>query len=320
MLFRSKSWFRGSAAIFSGVEYLGPRNFNFKLEYDSNNYQNEPFSKALSVRSPFNYGLVFTGWRGFELSASYYRGNTFTFGITAYTDFSTLNTPKLADETPPKVTKQFVQDEPNWHRTASDIERLTDWQIKQIYEKANKLVIQVERSANPAPQVRLDKALAILNKDAPSRIESFEFQHIAAGDVLAAQIVDRNEWVLSQIQPARTTAISSTPRAPTYEFLKVDNDSAKLKRVSKNYYVEPGLDYIQHLGGPDGFVLYQVSASLAFGLKATNDYQIKGMIRHNLINNYYRFKYDAPSNLPRVRTNIRSYFTTSDNKIGRAHV
>ncbi|MNN31104.1 hypothetical protein D3C81_1447780 [compost metagenome] len=36
------------------------------------------------------------------------------------------------------------------------------------------------------------------------------------------------------------------------------------------------------------------------------------MLSGNLLNNFDKFKYDAPSGLPRVRTDIRQYVTTSD--------
>jgi hypothetical protein len=44
---------------------------------------------------------------------------------------------------------------------------------------------------------------------------------------------------------------------------------------------------------------------------------LNGSVGVNLLNNYDKFEYDAPSNLPRVRTDIRSYATSSDVQLSR---
>ncbi|KRG61363.1 hypothetical protein ABB27_19040, partial [Stenotrophomonas terrae] len=72
------------------------------------------------------------------------------------------------------------------------------------------------------------------------------------------------------------------------------------------------LDYQQTLGGPDNFILFQLAGSYSAELRFTHSLWMSGTLNYNLYNNYDRFRYDAPSKLPRVRTDIRQYLTTAD--------
>jgi len=72
----------------------------------------------------------------------------------------------------------------------------------------------------------------------------------------------------------------------------------------------PGLKEI--IGGPDGFILYQLTANASADWMFTRSTWLSGTVSVDLLNNFDKFKYDAPSRLPRVRTDIRQYVTTSD--------
>lgn len=65
------------------------------------------------------------------------------------------------------------------------------------------------------------------------------------------------------------------------------------------------------VGGPDAFVLYQL------GLQASAEYRfsertwLSGAVNMRLVDNFDKFTYTAPSNLPRVRTYQREYVTSA---------
>jgi hypothetical protein len=71
------------------------------------------------------------------------------------------------------------------------------------------------------------------------------------------------------------------------------------------------LTYGQSVGGPNAFVLYQVAANYDANYYFTRNFWWSGDVSANLINNYDKFTYTAPSDLPRVRTDIRYYLTSS---------
>ena len=310
--FATGSWFHGPASLFGGVEYQTPwDNWVLKAEYDGNNYKAEPLGNSFPAKSPINWGVVYRPSRGFDVSAGIERGNTWAFGLTFYTDLSGLNMPKVSDPALPAVTKARPAQTPNWNQTAQDVEKYTQWHVAQIYQADSKtLVVVADRTQNPYPQVRLDKAMTVIHLDAPVGIENVEIQHRNMGEVLAVQRVDREAWVQAQTEPARTQEVQ-LPAASTYDPQPREAVQPVLVQNTTASYVEPGLDFIQTLGGPDGFILYQLSAVMRTGLKLPGDMELKGMVRANVMNNYNKFKYDAPSNLPRVRTNMREYYTTS---------
>ncbi len=307
--FAGKSWFHGPASLFGGVSYQSPWDFVFKLEYEGNHYKNEPLGNAFEVKRPINVGVVYTGWKGFDVHAGIERGNTLSIGLTMFTDLSGLNVPKVTDPPLPRTNTQRPSQPPNWASTARDIEKHTQWQVDQIYVADNKLVVEAARSSNPYPSVRLDKAMSIIHRDAPANIEHVEVQHKSVGSVLAVEKVKREDWVQAQTQPARTNEVA-TPQQPTYTPEPVSG-KATLPEKSTHFYFDPGIDLIQTLGGPDGFVMYQFSLALRTGLKLPAGFEAKSLVRQRLVNNYDRFKDGGSSSLPRVRTHLREYFVTS---------
>jgi hypothetical protein len=65
------------------------------------------------------------------------------------------------------------------------------------------------------------------------------------------------------------------------------------------------------VGGPDNLLLYQI------GIEGSGEFHVNdhiwayGALNYRLIDNYANFTYDAPSALPRVRTDIRQYLEDS---------
>ncbi|WP_447729233.1 YjbH domain-containing protein [Pseudoxanthomonas suwonensis] len=74
--------------------------------------------------------------------------------------------------------------------------------------------------------------------------------------------------------------------------------------------LSPGLKEI--IGGPDGFILYQLTANASADWMFSRSSWLSGTLSVDLLNNFDKFRYDAPSRLPRVRTDVRQYVTTSD--------
>lgn len=89
----TQSYFRGRVAPFGGLEYQSPWRTTFKLEYNGNDYRNEPQGNNQTVRSPLNFGLVYHWAPGMDLHASWERGTTLGLGITVWTDLSGLSMP-----------------------------------------------------------------------------------------------------------------------------------------------------------------------------------------------------------------------------------
>jgi hypothetical protein len=219
--------------------------------------------------------------------------------------------PKVTDPVLPAVSKAMPAQAPDWNQTAQDLQKHTQWNVSQIYQVDPKtLVVAADRTQNPYPEVRLDKAMTVLHRDAPAHIEQVEIHHRNMGEVMAVQRVDRESWVQAQTEPARTQE-PKVQAQPSYDPQPQSDTPPLWAQRANNFYAEPGLDFIQTLGGADGFILYQFSAAVRMGLKLPWDAEVRGMVRGRLLNNYDKFKDPGSSSLPRVRTHLREYFVTS---------
>ncbi|PQA81803.1 hypothetical protein C5F52_17415 [Limnohabitans sp. TS-CS-82] len=306
--FSTSSWFRGNPALFGGVTYQTPWNVDVKVELDGNNYQHEPHDNNLPQHSPINWAVVYRPTKGLDVSMGLERGNTWSMGFTFYVDMAGLNVPKVTDPARPAVQVVRPKAEPNWAATADTLAAHTLWDVKQIYRDQNTVVVEAHNSASVYAQERLDRAVAVLHQAAPAEVENFEMHHHKVGDVLAVEKVNRTAWVAQQTQPARTQA-PVQPVEPVYVTEASKTRTPLLPEKALNYWAEPGLDLIQTLGGPDGY-LYQLSGALSMGLELPWNVKANGTLRYRLSDNYERFT-PGWSNMPQVRTHIAEYMTTS---------
>ena len=312
--FSFSSYFRGPAALFGGVQYQTPwERVILKAEYDGNNYQHEPQDNNLRQSSPFNFGLVYRASRSAEISLGLERGNTVMLGLTLHSQLDKLGAPKFQDAPRVPVASARPAQAPDWPRTASDIRRQTDWHVSEIEQRGHELHVTVDDPAAVYWRDRLDRAAAVLHRDAPASVDRFTLSYRQRGEEVAEHVVERETWVKQQTQPVppseqREAVIARAP-APSAS----DGPPGSVVYEDKQPRFEHGLglNYIQTLGGPDGFVLYQVSAIERAKLRLRDDTWLQGGVRMRLIDNYDKFKYTGPSNLPRVRTFLREYLTTS---------
>jgi hypothetical protein len=232
-------------------------------------------------------------------------------GFTLYTDLSRLAIPKLTDKPAPPVALQAPSTAPHWPKTGQDIQALTQWQVQQIQRQDHTLILDLTESDTAYHRPRIDKAMAVLQRDAPADITRIELRHRALGDVLTVDHIDREAWLQPFAQPARTStpAPAVTHSYPPAHSLASGNSLQTT--APKLYSLTPGIHLNQSIGGPDAFVLYQLNLKLNGQLALPGDVQLSGSLNAGLLNNYDRFKYTAPSDLPRVRTYMREYLTES---------
>ena len=308
-LLTAKQWFHGPTALFGGVEYQTPWNFHVKIEYEGNNYQNEPLGNKFPVASPLNWAIVYTPAKGLDVSMGVERGNKFAMGLTFYLNMNELNMPKVTD--PPSIFPNLVRNnnEPNWKATKTELEKYTLWDVKQIYKDEKTLILDVNNSFNTYNQNRLDKAIAVLNRDAPQYIDNFEVHHKSGVDTLAVEKIIRSEWITEQTQPRRTQD-TIRPTQPVYDIKTSFEKQPLLDQKSLHYWARPELDFIQTLGGPDGY-LYQFNGALEMGLELPHNVKVNSRLRYRLHDNYAKFT-NATSTMPQVRTLIAQFLNSSN--------
>jgi hypothetical protein len=160
---------------------------------------------------------------------------------------------------------------------------------------------------------RLDRASAVLHRDASEEIDRFSVVQRQHGIDLVEFQVDRGAWVRQQTQPLPPSEQRDAFVVRPVEQPKPDAPQSQQQYRGKSalFEMEPGIGLRYNLGGPDGFVLYQIYAEERAKLRLRDDTWLQGSVQLGLLDNYDKFKYTAPSNLPRVRTYMREYLTSS---------
>ena len=307
--FSTGSWFRGDTALFGGLEYQSPWKTVFKVEYDGNHYQREPQDNHLPQKSPLNLGVVYRPMDGLDVAVGYERGTTWSLGLTIYTDMSGLAVPKVTAPKVPAVRLQRPQAEPDWQVTARDIDKLTLWRTRQIYRQDRALVVEVADSNHPYNSDRLEKALAVLQRDAPAEVDRFEIHHQALEDVLAVEKVERQAWAQARTSAPRVND-PVLVQGPLYAANPVSGEP-RLKEAVSSFLLEPGLDYLPLLGGPNGY-LYQFRLTAVAKADLPGNLKLRGTAAHRVVDNYDQFITPGWSTTTaRVRTYMREYLITS---------
>ncbi len=310
--FSVKNYFQGVAKPFAGVQYQTPSDkITLKLEYDSNHYQNEPHANHQSRTSPWNFGVVYKVAKSVDMTLGVERGNSLVLGLALHTQLDGLSTPKISD--PPRVpvvAERPLQPQPDWAATTRAIQLQTGWQVRSIEGRNRELQLQLDNASATYWRDQVDKIAAVLHRDAPASVDRFVLRYSTRSIALAEHVIDRDAWVRPHTEPVPPREQQNTvlARAPVTR-----DEPAPLLHLNPRLKFEHNLrfGYGQTLGGPDGFILFQLYAQEQARLWLRDDTWLDGNLRLRLIDNYNKFKQVGSSELPRTRTYLREYLTTS---------
>jgi hypothetical protein len=309
----TNAYFRGRPSLFGGVTYQTPWDpLSLKLEYEGNDYQHEPLDNSIKQDSPVNIGAVFKLTDSVDLSAGWERGNTAMFGITLHTNFVSRKAPAKTYDPPaerlPAQAPDTAPDQVNWAGVARRLQKNAGYKVERIAQRGSELFVYGEQSNYFYSAKAVGRASRILDNSVNDDIDWFTVVNKRYDMPLEETSVPRETFreVVNNEEPLqnlhRTTEVNAAmPHTETTLYTG--------KRQPFGYGV--GLGYKQNIGGPDG-LLYQLSADADAEYRFTRNIWWSGMLSANLLNNYDHFTYDAPSGLPRVRTDLREYLTTSD--------
>ncbi|MEZ0471190.1 YjbH domain-containing protein [Luteimonas salinilitoris] len=343
------SMFRGRVGMFGGIAWQTPwERLELKLEYDGNDYRHEPRNIRIRQSSPINIGAVLTAHPNVQFSLGWERGNEAMVGITLRTNLDQaismakpLDPPAVAprerDATAEGTAAAGARADggsaPGFHRDAADkahaerernLQALagTDWEavadllhdnagfnVEQIQLRGSELLVTGAQGRYFYPAKGLGRSARILDHAAGPNVEWFTLVNTTFGMPMAEASIHRGKFAdylegriglddltrNVELNPPSRQRRDVLYQAPLDRF---DHDLA--------------LGFGQTIGGPDAFFLYQVSADYAASYFFSRSLWLSGAASANLLNNYDKFRYDAPSNLPRVRTDLRRYLTTAD--------
>ena len=306
--------FAGPTALIGGVQWAPSTSpWVFKAEVDGNSYQNETQNNNQAVSSPINLGMLYRWGRNTQASVSWQRGRQVMFGLSWGLGLSQLHTPKTLDPALPRFLPQAPVSWPDrgWADVSADIERHTGWQVKDVSELQSRIVVRAETDNPVYLQERMDRVVAVLHALAPQGFKHFELHLFHRGLPLKVVSIDRTEWVLQRNQPlpkASLLPLQTTHALDTHAALQQPAWQASQRGIETFW----APTYSQILGGPDSFILYALGLALNTQWQLAPNTWISGSVNTRLLDNYDKFQYTAPSDLPRVRTFAREYNTTAD--------
>ena len=309
----TNAYFRGRPSLFGGVSYQTPwEPLSLKLEYEGNDYKDEPKDNHIKQDSPINLGAVFKLTDSVDLSAAWERGNTAMFGITLHTNFVSRKAPAKTFDPPaerlPAHAPVTAPDQVNWADVSRRLQKNAGYDVERVAQRGSELLVYGEQTNYFHSAKAVGRASRILDNSVNDDIDWFTLVNKRYDMPLEETSVPRETFreVVNNEEPLkslhRTTEVNAAmPHRETTLYTQT--------RDPLKYGV--GLGYKQNVGGPDG-LLYQISADADAEYRFTRNTWWSGLLSVNLLNNYDNFTYDAPSGLPRVRTDLRQYMTTSD--------
>lgn len=332
----ASSMFAGDAALFGGIQWTSPDQKSIvKLELDSNSYSKEPFSQDFGASSPINLGLTYRWSPVVDLSLALERGNRVAFSLSFNGNLRNSGTPKTLDPAPVS-TLQLISartatvaplsgaqlerqallhptQEPLEDRLETKIRSQTGWSVLQFRAQADAWYLRIETDDAVYAQDRLNRLFAVLATELPAEGNVVHLELSNFGLPLRAIKFDRTEWLAQQVYPdlpsLRLNAVELL--RPRTEQLTQPTGTTNPLTGQKRLETGWGPTFSHILGGPNGFLLYQAGARAYGQYRFDESTWAFAEANYRLLDNYDNFVYNAPSNLPRVRTDQRRYVTTS---------
>ncbi|WP_423162765.1 YjbH domain-containing protein [Stenotrophomonas maltophilia] len=316
--FGLSNMFKGPVGIFGGITYQTPWDaLLLKVEYDGNDYKREPRWNHLEQSSPVNVGLVYAPNRNVELTAAWERGEAAMFSLTLRGNPGHAPAaPKPFDPPPIKIERSAANlhapsadVEPDWAHIAGELGHNAGFRVDSISRRGNELIIDGYQNLYASAPKGIGRAARILGNNLDDSYDWYTFRTTRLGMPTVDMSLKREtfesylEGRVSEDDMRRGTQIS----APAD--IRADNLYRATYRPWGGGF---SFGYRQNLGGPDGFILYQVSANASGSVFLRPNIWLTGALSADIINNYDKFRYDAPSRVQRVRTDIRKYLDTSE--------
>ncbi|MCE8014821.1 YjbH domain-containing protein [Halomonas sp. MCCC 1A17488] len=304
--FEISQLFRGPAALFGGVEYQTPwQPLVLQLEYEGNDYSNEPAGTPIAAESRVNLGSRLQLGENVSLHAGWQRGDTLMAGVTVSANLAGL---AQAKQDPPPMPLDAPA-RGNWQDVAEALEANAGMRVHELERRGGSVTVTAEPQRYRNLATSEGRAGRILHAELGPDVTEFRYRWQQHGLGLRESVHPRDSFV---------AGVASTDAAR--EHLQGVYVHAQLERAAGetlyrgtpkrfDYHFGPALE--QNFGGPDGY-LYRLSAfaDMAWHTDANGWFSLRADA--TLADNLDKYDYIARSELPRVRTHIGDYLASAD--------
>ncbi|MWJ28479.1 YjbH domain-containing protein [Halomonas sp. ZH2S] len=304
--------FSGPVALFGGVEYQTPWDpLVLQLEYEGNDYSNEPHGNTQPQDTRFNLGARLAVTDNLALQAGWQRGNTAMGGISYDIDLAGLRQVK----NDPAALHLDAPAYDDWQQASQALNRNAGVRVNRITRRGSNLRLEAEPLRFRALPQSEGRAGRILHAQADEDIDSFRFQWQERGLALRESVHDRAAFV----NAARSAEHEYPHRYGIYAHANLDAPVDEVLYEAKpqrfTWGVGPRLD--QNFGGPDGY-LYRLLLVAEAEYQVTPNSWFSSQVAWTAFDNLDNYEYMSDSDLPRVRTFIGDYL--SESSLGIEHL
>lgn len=335
--FTVSRYFRGPTALFGGVEYQTPLSWlRLKAELDGNDYKHEPLKNNQPQRLPVNFGALFRVNRYADLTVGYERGNTAMVTLNLHDNVghrteaakpldpppepvtaratvppadASASTAVSSAAAPEPVPQRLSTARTDWAEVSRVLEQNAGIKVHHIAQRGTELLVYGEQKRFFYEAEGLGRAARLLNNRLDDSIDWITFVSENHGLAIVEDSVHRPKFVAYLDHdidlPTLRRSVEQDPPAMQAEQVLYTQGSKKL-----DLSIAPGFN--QSLGSPDAPVIYQFTANGKATYHFNDNLWFDGEVDVNLANNFNLYTFDAPSSLPRVRTDIRHYLEASN--------
>lgn len=301
----SGQYFSGPAAFFGGIEYQTPwAPLVLQLEYEGNDYSNEPQDNNQTQDSRFNYGARLALNDNVELNAGWQRGNTAMAGITFNLNLAGLGQAK----NDPRPMPLNAEPQASWNDVSQVLNDSAGIRVERIARQGDNLTVTAEPERFRSLAQSEGRANRILHAQADESINTFRFDWQERGLPLRSSLHNREQFV----QAATSADHEYAHRYGIYAHANLDSRAGETlyEAPAQRFSWELGPNIEQNFGGPDGY-LFRLKAVLSAEYQTDANGWFSGSVAGTLLDNLDNYEYIADSDLPRVRTFIGDYLAES---------
>ncbi|RKR06043.1 exopolysaccharide biosynthesis protein YbjH [Kushneria sinocarnis] len=300
--------FSGSPRVFGGIEYQTPwQPLRLALEYDANDYDNEPLKDAREQDSHVNYGAHYQLTDNIDMHAGWERGSTFMWGVSLSTNLAGLS--QAQDSTPPeKIDSQQPSAQTDWQETSDRLADNAGFDVHRITRNDDTLTLEGESRSHRSWRKTEGRANRILTNRVDPEISTFRYRQLDHGLVIRDDFHDRQDFM---------QAVRSDENATGYEkgiYARTTLQPPQGETVASHFPDRLRLGVTPHLlqnaGGQDGY-LYQLFATADAELFTDRRGWFSGEAGVNVADNLDRYEYRDNGKLHRVRSRRDDYLDES---------
>nr|WP_246107231.1 YjbH domain-containing protein [Puniceibacterium confluentis] len=311
-------WFRGDVAGFGGISYAPNDRLTFKLEYSSDNYDEERVTGQFDGTSAWNYGIDYRFRNGAQLSLYHAYGNEVGAQLTLFANPKIAPVPGGVETAPLPVAVRNPADinDLGWTantattteaRTSLTQTMATDGLVMEgLKLEPRRATLRLRNPRYGAASQAIGRTARAMTRTLPDSIEEFVIVPVQDGMPMSAVILKRSDLESLENDAAvdmlaRSQIVDGFGRAPAVEpglYPRFTWSLAPFVAVS-------AFD-------PDNPVRLDGGLRLRGNYLVTPNFVLAGAVTKKIAGNLDAVTRTITSNLPRVRTDYAEYSKQGD--------